>query len=110
MTYLAWTSAYEAFVLARAAGLSQEVLEEVARSNGNLTEPMLAFLQAHTLPESVRRSEAVQALMRGHLEVAEKDLAGARALARKRGVALPGAALVSQIMARVYGVEGAGRR
>src|SRR5690606_14251056 len=75
MTYLAWTSAYEAFVLARAAGLSQEVLEEVARSNGNLTEPMLAFLQAHKLPESVRRSEAVQALMRGHLEVAEKDLA-----------------------------------
>lgn len=110
MTYLAWTSAYEAFVLARAAGLSQEVLEEVARSNGNLTEPMLAFLQAHKLPESVRRSEAVQALMRGHLEVAEKDLAATLALARKSGVALPGAALVSQIMARVYGVEDAGRR
>jgi len=110
MTYLAWTSAFEAFVLARAAGLSQEVLEEVTRSNGNMTDPMLAFLNAHKLPESVRKSEGFQAMMRGHLAVAEKDLAATLALARQSGVALPGAALVSQIMARVYGVEDGGRR
>jgi len=110
MTYLAWTSAFEAFVLARGAGLSQEVLEEVTRSNGNMTDPMLAFLNAHKLPESVRRSESFQALMRGHLEVAEKDLAATLALARQSGVSLPGAALVSQVMARVYGVEDGGRR
>jgi 3-hydroxyisobutyrate dehydrogenase len=110
MTYLAWTSAFDATQLARAAGLSQEVLEEVTRSNGNMTDPMLAFLQAHKLPEAVRRSESVQALMRGHLAVAEKDLAATLALARKSGIALPAAALVSQIMARVYGVEDEGRR
>jgi 3-hydroxyisobutyrate dehydrogenase-like beta-hydroxyacid dehydrogenase len=110
MTYLAWTSAFEAFTLARAAGLSQEALEEVTRSNGNMTDPMLAFLQAHKLPEEVRRSDGIQALMRGHLAVAEKDLAATLALARKSGVALPGAALVSQIMARVYGVEDGGKR
>ena len=110
MTYLAWTSAFEATMLARAAGLSQEVLEEVTRSNGNMTEPMLSFLRAHKLPEEVRRSEGFQAVMRGHLAVAEKDLAATLALARKSGVALPAAGLVSQIMARVYGVEDGGRR
>jgi 3-hydroxyisobutyrate dehydrogenase len=44
MTYLAWLSAFESLHLARAAGLSEEKLEEVTRSNGNLTEPMRLFL------------------------------------------------------------------
>lgn len=110
MTYLAWTSAFEATMLARAAGLSQEVLEEVTRSNGNMTDPMLSFLRAHKLPEEIRHSEGFQAVMRGHLAVAEKDLAATLALARTSGIALPAAALVSQIMARVYGVDDGGRR
>jgi len=48
--------------------------------------------------------------MRGHMSVAEKDLAWALTLARKAGVALPVGGLVSQLMARLYGVEDAGRR
>ncbi|RIK93808.1 MAG: hypothetical protein DCC71_23800, partial [Proteobacteria bacterium] len=110
MTYLAWTAAYEATLLARAAGLSQEVLEEVTGSNGNLTEPMRAFLALHKAPDAARRSEGFQRSMRGFVEIAEKDLAATLALARECGIALPGTATASQIMARVYGLDDPNRR
>jgi 3-hydroxyisobutyrate dehydrogenase-like beta-hydroxyacid dehydrogenase len=110
MTYLAWTSIYEATMLARAAGLSQEVLEEVTGSNGNLTDPMRAFIAAHKAPDEVRRSDGFQKAMRGYVEVAEKDLAATLALARECGITLPGTAMASQIMARVYGLEDPKRR
>src|SRR5271166_1285845 len=110
MTYLAWTSAYEAMLLARASGLPQQVLEEVTRSNGNLTDPMLAFLGLHKTPEETRHAEGFQAMLARFVDLAEKDLAATLALARECGVALPGAALASQIMARVYDLEDAKRR
>jgi len=110
MTYLAWTAAYEATLLARAAGLPQQVLVEVTRSNGNLTDPMIAFLGLHKAPQAVRQSENFQAMMRGFVELAEKDLASTLALARECGVALPGTAVASQIMARVYGLDDGNRR
>jgi 3-hydroxyisobutyrate dehydrogenase len=110
MTYLAWTSAYEATLLARASGLPQQVLEEVTRSNGNLTDPMLAFLALYKAPEETRHSEGFQAMLARFVELAEKDLAATLALARECGVALPGTALASQIMARVYDLEDTKRR
>ncbi|HKE12417.1 MAG TPA: NAD(P)-dependent oxidoreductase [Myxococcota bacterium] len=110
MTYLAWTSAYEATLLARAAGLPQQVLEDVARSNGNLTEPMLAFLALHKASEETRQGAGFQAVLARFVELAEKDLAATLALARDCGVALPGTGLASQIMARVYGLEDPKRR
>jgi 3-hydroxyisobutyrate dehydrogenase len=110
MTYLAWTAAFEAQALARAAGLSQECLEQVTRATGNLTDLMQAFMAVHKLPEAARLSEGMQQVLRGHLAVAEKDLAWTLQLARESGVALPGTGLVSQIMARVYGVADDKRR
>ncbi|MCU0668784.1 MAG: NAD(P)-dependent oxidoreductase [Myxococcota bacterium] len=110
MTYLAWTSIYEATLLARAAGLSQEVLEEVTGSNGNLTEPMRLFIALHKLPDAVRTGPEMQARMRGFVEIAEKDLAATLALARECGITLPGTATASQIMARVYALEDPKRR
>jgi len=110
MTYLAWTAAYEARLLARAVGLSREVLETVTRGSGNLTEPMTRFLALHELPDEARSSEGMQALLRGHTAVAEKDLAATLQMAREAGVALPGAGLAAQIMARVYGVADERRR
>ncbi len=110
MTYLAWLSAFESMHLARAAGLSQEKLEEVTRSNGNLTEPMQAFLALHKAPEEVRKSAGFQATMRSFVTLAEKDLAVTLAFARELGVALPGTGLASQLMARVYALDDAGRR
>jgi len=110
VTYQQWTAAYEASALARAAGLPLEVLLEAGRANGQITELMEQFLALHRAPEEVRRSEATQAALRGFMQVAEKDLDWALALGRQVGVSLPGAALASQSMARIYGVEDPKRR
>ena len=110
MTYLAWLSAFESLHLARAAGLSQEKLEEVTRSNGNLTDPMLAYLALHKVPAETRKSPGFQATMRSFTTLAEKDLAVTLAFARECGVTLPGTALVSQLMGRLYALEDDGRR
>lgn len=110
ITYIQWAAAYESMALARAIGLPQDVLEEAGRANGQLTELMIQFLAGHKVPEEARTSEGFQALMRNHMNIAEKDLAWALTLARKSGVALPVGSLVSQSMARLYNVDDAGRR
>jgi len=110
ITYLQWTAAFEAATLARAVGLPLETLEQAGRSNGQLTELMIAYLGTHKMPESMRKSEAMQHYLRTQMHVAEKDLACALQLAREGGVALPGTALVSQLMARIYTIEDPGRR
>ena len=110
ITYLQWTAAFESLSLAKATGLPLEVLEEVGRANGQLTDLMIAYMALHKAPDDVRKSDGMQTYLRTNMHVAEKDLAHALALARDAGVALPGAALVSQLMARIYGVEDPGRR
>ncbi len=110
ITYIQWAAAYESHALATAIGLPADLLEEAGQANGQITPLMVAYLVGTKLPPAVRKTEGVQALMRGHMSVAEKDLAWALTLARKAGVALPVGGLVSQLMARLYGVEDAGRR
>ncbi len=110
ITYIQWSAAYESMALARAIGLPQEVLEDAGRANGQMTELMIAYLAGHKLPEEARKSEGFQSLMRGHMTIAEKDLAWALQLARKSGVSLPVASLVSQSMARLYNVDDDWRR
>jgi 3-hydroxyisobutyrate dehydrogenase len=110
ITYLQWIAAYESMTLARAAGLSQQVLEEAGKGNGQITDLMLQFLALHKAPEATRKSEGMQSFLRTQMHTAEKDLAWALKLAKESGVALPGTALASQLMARIYGVEDVGRR
>ena len=109
-TYIQWAAAYEPMLLARAIGLPQEILEKAGRSNGQMTDLMLTYLATHKAPAEARMSEGFQTLMRGHMNIAEKDLAWVLQLARKAGVSLPVGALVSQSMARLYGVEDDQRR
>jgi 3-hydroxyisobutyrate dehydrogenase len=110
MTYLGFLAAFEATLLARASGLAREAFEEVTRSNGNLTDQMQAFLMLHRLPAEQQRDPDFQAMLRGYTTLAEKDLAVTLAFAREHGVALPGAALCQQLMARVYGLQDPNRR
>jgi 3-hydroxyisobutyrate dehydrogenase-like beta-hydroxyacid dehydrogenase len=110
VTNLQWIAAFEAATLARAIGLPHEVFESVGRANGQLTELMIAYLALQKLPDEARKNEALQKRLRGNMHVAEKDLACALELARDAGVALPGAGLASQMMARIYGVEDPQRR
>ena len=110
ITYIQWAAASESFALAEAIGLSKDVLEEAGKSNGQLTPLMSSFLQSQFLPPENRQGEALQGAMRGFMNVAEKDLAWALQLGRKTGVSLPVTGLVSQSMARIYGVEDSRRR
>ena len=103
-------AAYEAFQRSKAVGLPDGVFEEAGAANGQITPLMKTYLETHKIPEEARGGEAVQKLMRGHMNIAEKDLAWALQLARKAGVSLPVGGLVSQLMARLYGVEDEGRR
>ena len=110
ITYIQWAAAFESFQLAKAIGLPQEVLEEAGIANGQLTPLMIAFLATHKAPDEARGSAGMQALMRGYMNVAEKDLAWVLQLARRAGVSLPVGGLVSQLMAQIYGVGDEGPR
>jgi 3-hydroxyisobutyrate dehydrogenase len=110
ITYIQWAAAFESYTLAKALDLPAEVLEEAGQSNGQITPLMSAYMLGLKMPAEARHTDGVQKLMRGHMNVAEKDLAWALTLARKAGVALPVGGLVSQLMARLYGVDDPGRR
>jgi 3-hydroxyisobutyrate dehydrogenase len=110
ITYIQWAAAYESMALARAIGLPQEILESAGRSNGQLTDLMIAYLALHKAPEATRASASFQEMMRGNMKIAEKDLAWALKLARESEIALPVGGVVAQSMARLYGVEDEGRR
>jgi 3-hydroxyisobutyrate dehydrogenase len=110
VTYLQWMAAFEGSALAKATGLGIEMFERVGRSNGQITDMMVAYLGAHKLPEAALKSDAYQAYVHTQMHNAEKDLACALDLARQAGVSLPGAALVSQLMARIYLIDDPKRR
>lgn len=110
MTYLQWAAAYESAELARASGLPVELLEQVTSSNGQLTPMMQQYLAIVKAPAEQIRSSERQAYLRRSMDIAEKDLAWALSLARKSGLAMPAAAVVSQSMARLYRVDDEGRR
>ncbi len=104
ITYIQWAAAYESLHLAKAAGLPVEVLEAAGKSNGQITPMMQQYMTGLKLPPEVRSNEDFQALMRNHTAIAEKDLTWVLQLARTNGLRLPVAGLVSQSMARFYGV------
>jgi 3-hydroxyisobutyrate dehydrogenase-like beta-hydroxyacid dehydrogenase len=105
MTYLGFLAAFEALRLARSGGLSERVLEEVTRSNGNLTDQMLAFLSLHRLPSEARKDPSLRALLEGFASLAAKDLDATLEFARESGIELPGTARCRDLMRQVYGVE-----
>lgn len=104
-TNILFAAAQEATNLARASGLSPELLEQVCRANGQFTDMTLAYLSGKKQPESVLGSDAYQRFSHNMAALAEKDLAWALQLARKSGVSLPLTALVSQLAAGIYGAR-----
>lgn len=104
LTYIQWAAAYESFHLARAAGLDPALLIEAGRANGQLSELQRGYLALHQAPGESAASEDFQRAVRGHRDIAAKDLAHALELARRNGLALPNAELVSRQLARLYRV------
>ncbi len=109
MTYLGFAAAYEANLLANAAGLSIESLDEVTRSNGNLNGQMSAFLGLHRA-DTDRSSPDFQAAILHFANLAEKDLAVTLEFARECGITLPATGLCQQLMPRIYGLIDEKRR
>ncbi|MFP6625656.1 MAG: NAD(P)-dependent oxidoreductase [Deltaproteobacteria bacterium] len=105
ITYLEFLAAREAFRLAEAAGLSVDTLEEVTRSNGNLTEQMQAFLGLHKMPAEQRQEAGMRSLLEGFAGLADKDLASALELARGAGLRLPGTEACRGLVRDIYGLD-----
>jgi 3-hydroxyisobutyrate dehydrogenase-like beta-hydroxyacid dehydrogenase len=110
MTYLGFLAAFEATLLAKTAGLSQEALQAVTRSNGNMNEAQVMLMATREVAEAHPEDASLQGHLRSFADLAEKDLALTLAFAREHGVALPGTGLCQQLMARVYGLQDGKRR
>jgi len=110
LTYIQWAAAAESYRLAAAAGVDPQVFVRAGRANGQLSELQERYLILHSLPEKVIADEGLQRVNGRHMHTAEKDLTWALDLARKSGVSLPVAGLVSQLMASLYRVQDPGRR
>jgi 3-hydroxyisobutyrate dehydrogenase-like beta-hydroxyacid dehydrogenase len=106
MTYQSFQAAFEASLLAKKAGLSFEVFEEVTTSNGNLTDQMRAFLGLRDALEARADDAGLRQLVAGFAALAEKDLSIALESASELGLVLSGTVQCRENMARVYGADG----
>jgi len=104
LTNLSFSAALEGLLLAKAMGLPQELYEEGGVANTMLNALHLQYLSTQKMPSETLRSEGLQDYMRGRMEIAQKDLALALEMAREHGVAMPVTGVVSQVIARIYGV------
>jgi 3-hydroxyisobutyrate dehydrogenase len=106
--YIAWLGYTEAFRLAREAGLAKETLTEILSWIMNDNARTMMF--GRDLLESDPDNAFIRGRFEATLNLAEKDLALALDVARKLGVSMPGTALTSQGMARVFAFPDANRR
>jgi 3-hydroxyisobutyrate dehydrogenase-like beta-hydroxyacid dehydrogenase len=56
------------------------------------------------MPKEMFRSEGLQTYLRGRMEIAKKDLGLALQMAHDHGIAMPVTGLVTELLAKVYGV------
>ncbi len=110
LSYIHFAAVREAFGLAEVSGIDSKHPVEATRANGQLSDMEMQFVALASLPQETILPDDVQDTTRVQLFNAEKDFAHAFELARKAGLALPTAAVVSQGMARVYRVEDRRRR
>jgi len=101
ITYAKFTCGYEAARLARALGLSVDVLKKVGAENGNISEHvaqfmLLADIRPHMKPEDFEK------LVSGYIAVAKKDLTVALELAEATGETLPQAIKNLELIEKVY--------
>ncbi len=104
LTNLSFAASLEAMLLAKATGLPQELFEEGGQATTMLNALHLQYLSPYKMSEEVRRSEGLQAYLRGRMEIAKKDLGLALQMAHDHGIAMPVTGLVTELLAKVYGV------
>ena len=104
LTNLSFAASLEGLLLAKAVGLPQELYEEGGKATTMLNALHLQYLSPYKMPEDARRSEGLQTYLRGRMEIARKDLGLALQMAGDHGIAMPVTGLISQLLAKVYGV------
>ena len=104
LTNVSFAASLEAMLLARAMGLPQELFEEGGQATTMLNALHLQYLSPYKMPKEVFRSENLQTYLRGRMEIAEKDLGLALQMAHDHRIAMPVTGLVTQVLAKVYGV------
>jgi 3-hydroxyisobutyrate dehydrogenase-like beta-hydroxyacid dehydrogenase len=102
MNYVTMHAAYEAWCLARKAGIDDGMLQDITCAAGVMSERMQRFFSGLRAPADVTRQPSVQAMLAHYLEIAEKDLEIALELAAELGVDLPVTRLCADGMATVY--------
>src|SRR5690606_6516036 len=99
MTYAEFVAIYEALRLAKAAGLSADVVKQVGAANGNITAQMSQFLGLHEFKPHLS-AEDFENLAGGFAAVAEKDLSIALQQAQRFGETLPGCQRSHEVIAK----------
>jgi len=107
--YLGFVAAYEANLLATAAGLDLARVDEVLTTGGNLSGPALGFLEGMHRADFDRDDDAHQDYIAAITDLALKDLELALELAEELGISLPATAQCREWMPRVYGQRGGGK-
>ena len=104
LTNVSFAASLEALLLAKSMGLPQELFEEGGQATTMLNALHLQYLSPYKMPEKVTRSKDFQGYLRGRMEIAKKDLGLALQMAQDHGIAMPVTGLVTQLLAKVYGV------
>src|SRR5262245_37569875 len=104
LTNVSFAASLEGLLLAKAMGLPQELYEEGGTATTMLNALHIQYLSTYKLPKEAFRSEGLQSYLRGRMEIAQKDLGLALQMAHDHGIAMPVTGLVTQLLAKVYGV------
>ena len=99
MTYLELMAVHEGMKLAKASGLSLDVLKEVTTANGVLTPSMKMFYDTKKGFDEKTFAE----IMVGFKAVAVKDLSSALDFADSLNISLPGTGTCREVIKQVYG-------
>jgi 3-hydroxyisobutyrate dehydrogenase len=105
--YGSWLAAYEAQVLAEAAGIELSKLAEVIRASDKLIGGSSRLMFRETVaPMAADTHPGIVSAMAGGAALAHKDLQAALALGRSLHVELPLAAMTDARCDAVFGIEG----
>jgi len=110
ITYMELLAAQEGMLLARKAGVPDQVIDAVTAHNGVVTPAMERFIPTRREADKLIGDKGYQDIMRRITEIGEKDMALAIECARELGISIPGAGLCQQLMARVFGLADPNRR
>jgi len=102
MSYAAFVAIHEAANLARACGLSVDLLREVGESNGVVTPQMWQFLSNRNGLFEQLPIEQGERVFAPFAALGEKDLAAALATAGALGLEMPGAEKIRELIRAVF--------